>query len=348
MKFVNTSPYLVGPRPFLLPPLPKPLASEVAEAKKTVRKTYGGKEVVGASLVFVVCAIGIGPVSGTMITVAAAVAYDYLRRAHQVKCISQPRLNEERRLIEIERQAIVDEANALTNRLNGIFRAVPHSLPLLAGSISSTQSALDRAEFEFQSNAFSPFWDAIEQAANCMVEFNEITRRNTENFTLYYQALRGREHNFPRLPVSVSAFPDPTNVLSRLQAIVRMAQCDFHFATIYEQRKTNNILKHGFMSLNSAVADLGNTISHTIGEFKQAMDDHMEVLIDVVEETRSAIEKAADSASMAANAQLAEIQRGNEAAAKVAIAQERRDNERAEMLDNIQRHRIPEDSKRKK
>ena len=45
---------------------------------------------------------------------------------------------------------------------------------------------------------------------------------------------------------------------ARLKKVVRTAQCDYRFASIYEQRRTNQLLLSGFNNLNDAVAGLSH------------------------------------------------------------------------------------------
>ena len=92
---------------------------------------------------------------------------------------------------------------------------------------------------------------------------------------------------------------------------------------IYEQRKTNNILKHGFMSLSSAISDLGSEVCNSIHELRDSVSSGFATLSEQQTATRESIESA-----------VTEIRSGSEAA-------EKRDKAAAEMLDNIQRRRKP-------
>ena len=55
-----------------------------------------------------------------------------------------------------------------------------------------------------------------------------------------------------------------TATAERMQAIVRKAQRNFQFATIYEQRKTNQILVAGFTTLAQALNQMTGQITASI------------------------------------------------------------------------------------
>ena len=63
--------------------------------------------------------------------------------------------------------------------------------------------------------------------------------------------------------------PDARPTAQRLAVVVRKAQKDFHFATIFEQRKTNKILVAGFSTLASAIYEIGDAISYSLNNLAQ-------------------------------------------------------------------------------
>jgi hypothetical protein len=57
-----------------------------------------------------------------------------------------------------------------------------------------------------------------------------------------------------------------------MKSIVRKTQSNFQFATIYEQRKTNQILVAGFTNLAQALEYMTQRISGSIGDLANSVD----------------------------------------------------------------------------
>lgn len=296
---------------------------EREQAAKASREQFGCGALVLVGIVDVVGFYFIGFLPTILATSALLATYYFYARGGEMSRLASQR-------IQAEQQSIESEARSLTTALTTIHDSAPNHLESLKGYMKSADSELDMAERDFQDSAFAPFWDAIERAANCLSSFDQTTRQLTGQAKQYYSSLRDRDHTFPTFPVGLTALPDPTHTTNRLQAIVRKAQCNFQFAMIYEQRKTNNILKHGFMSLSSAISDLGSEVCNSIHELRDSVSSGFATLSEQQIATRESIESA-----------VAEIRTGNEAAEKAAREQQGRDQASAEMLDNIQRRRKP-------
>ena len=297
--------------------------TERKQASKAARAQFTFGAVVLIGIVDIVGFYFIGFVPTVLATFALLAVYYFYTRAGEMKRLVRQR-------IQAEEHSRESEAHSLTETLTTIHNSAPGHLVGIKENMKSADSELDTAERDFQDNAFAPFWDAIERAANCLSSFDQTTRNLTGQAKQYYSSLRGRDHTFPSFPVTLTALPDPTHTTNRMQAIVRKAQCNFQFAMIYEQRKTNNILKHGFMSLSSAISDLGSEVCSSIHELRDSVASGFETLSEQQIATRESIESA-----------VSEIRSGNEAAGKAAKEQKGRDEAAAAMLDNIQRRRKP-------
>lgn len=191
----------------------------------------------------------------------------------------------------------------LSNLLAGA-KTTAASLPEL---IQSAETSLDAAEREFEEGAFAPFWDAIEQAANALAEVSARISAIISNSSEYKTGTPHLDTPVPPFELGIRTLPDPSHTASRMRAIVRRAQKDFHFATIYEQRKTNRILVAGFSSLGQAINDLGDSLA-------ASMDSLGEVVATEFQITRDQADRESEA---------------------------RRDHERQEIeiLDNIQRRK---------
>jgi hypothetical protein len=215
-----------------------------------------------------------------------------VRRKHRRKLL-ELKWEEARQLRELEQ-----EAEALVESSNGIARRLPQTL-------QRASETARRAEKEYRENAFAPFGDAVEQVARDLDSFNQDAQRLSQNAQKYRVTIRNRQGKFPVFNLASDTLPNPAPVLAELQRIVRMGQTNFQFATIWEQRKTREVLIAGFRTLGEAIDNLGSTI-------ERSMSDLSANVANLVEEqirTREAIE--------------------------------RQTREHGEMLDNIQRHRKP-------
>jgi uncharacterized protein YfcZ (UPF0381/DUF406 family) len=133
---------------------------------------------------------------------------------------------------------------------------------------------LNQAEIDRQEGAFAPFWDVIEKAANMLGQFDEGLRCINGNFSRYAELIKlyvGPPPTFPVTGILVAKLDVGMETAARLKAIVRNAQCDFHFASIYEQRKTNQILVAGFTNLAQALERMSSQITASIDRLSSSV-----------------------------------------------------------------------------
>jgi hypothetical protein len=116
----------------------------------------------------------------------------------------------------------------------------------------------------------------------------------------------------------------------RMKVIVRKAQRDPHFAMIYEQRKTNQILAAGFANLGQALNQITSQIEDSVERLSNSLDS-MNLSID---------ESKQSTHFQMGNTLDATIQ-FHEDFLEQASEQATREHKVAEMLDNIQRGRKP-------
>ena len=125
-------------------------------------------------------------------------------------------------------------------------------------------AALDQAEVEFADGAFAPFWDEIEAAANCLARVDEAVREIASVSEHYWDHTAKLDEPPPPLMIDPSSLPDIEGIAERLQSVVCPAQRDFQFATIFEQRKTNQLLVNGFGTLAWAIAEISDRLSRSL------------------------------------------------------------------------------------
>lgn len=160
-----------------------------------------------------------------------------------------------------------------------VFESMP-------GYLSDAEKYLDQAEIDFADNALSPFWNCIEETATKLASFNKGTQNIKDDLSHYTGLIEKYEESPPQFPLtsqSVSKLGVGTATSERMQAIVRKAQCNFQFATIYEQRKTNQLLVTGFtnlaqaldrmtIQLNESITDLTVSLNQSTFEILSEMD----------------------------------------------------------------------------
>ncbi|MGH6826224.1 hypothetical protein [Methyloceanibacter sp.] len=207
--------------------------------------------------------------------------------------------------------------------------------------LMTAEELLSTAENEFQDGAFSPFWDSIERAMCKLGAVDgsiKLIAHYSQEYKTFTESFAGVPPPFPVDPVSAHRLGTVNGTAGRLKQIVRKAQRNFQFATIYEQRRTNEILIAGFTSLGEAIHGVGerlqesvealgdqiNDLSSSINDLSSSMTENNEKLIEVAQGIPSAI-KGADTNMQA-----------------MVADQAARQEKANRMLDNIQRHYVPD------
>ncbi len=206
--------------------------------------------------------------------------------------------------------------------------------------LESAEKYLDQAEVNFSYGAFAPFWDYIEKAIKMLGYFDENIQRIKSNLSIYTALIGKYEDTPPQFPLtrqSVTKLDVGTETAKRMNVIVWTAQRNFQFATIYEQRKTNQILVAGFANLAMALDKMTWKITKSIDDLAGSVD----VMTSTLDESLSAIHSRVgnvvdivEKASQQTSQQHDELmEKTSEGAA--------REEKVLKMLDNIQRGRRP-------
>lgn len=200
-----------------------------------------------------------------------------------------------------------------------LFEAMPTHL-------MTTEELLDQAESDFEEGALAPFWDSVERAAMLLGRFDDSVRTITTNAERHTDVAKNYEGTPPPFPIildSVTGMAAANTTTDRMKAIVRKAQRNFQFATIFEQRKTNQLLVAGFTNLAQALDGMGRRIESSIddlggriSEMSSTLGGSLQKLGSTLDDTHATLQKdAADRAE--------------------------RHKQALTMLDNIQRRRKP-------
>lgn len=219
-----------------------------------------------------------------------------------------------------------EEIGQLSEQALVLFERAPTHL-------TAAEDQLDQAERDYAEGVFAPFWDSIERAANSLGRFDgEVRAINdaSSRFTALVKVYEATVPHFPLSSNSVGKLAAGTGTAERMKGIVRRAQRDFHFSTIYEQRKTNQILVAGFTNLAQALDQMTWRITSSINDLSSAVQTMGTTLNESI--------RAVDS-------RLGDIQQMSAQRYDNVVSHERERSQREEkviaMLDNIQRSRKP-------
>jgi Ca2+/Na+ antiporter len=247
-----------------------------------------------------------------ILAVLGIIIYIY-HKDNKDKKASEEALRREQQQYELRQQYVHQALLGYVTKSTVVFDTLP-------AEINIAENALYKAEEEFADGAFAPFWDAVEVAATHLAKYYQ----GIELILLYSNDYKKRQNELDSTPpeyrLNINRLPDATRAAERMQSIVRHAQKNFQFATIYEQRKTNQLLVAGFQNLGQALSEMTFRIESSMEALSQSFSVSMSNLASNNQSSAKAIQDQLASESSA-----------------------RRDHERREleMLDNIQRRRKP-------
>lgn len=247
---------------------------------------------------------------------AAVIAYDRDKKEKE----TQKQAEEYHRRMNEEHE--VTQRQIMTNLVNcvSVSQSAVSDIPK---AIQAAEIALTEAEYEFNDGAFAPFWDAVEQAANQLAKSDASIKAVIQYSKNYRDQVAKLVSSPPPFRVGIDTLPDATHTAERMRAIVRKAQKNFHFSTIYEQRKTNKLLVGGFTSLAEALSQMSDRLESSIGALSDSLSD-------IAETNRANTEEL-----------IASVQKLRETVELDSSAQREHEGKQREMLDNIQRRRKP-------
>lgn len=229
---------------------------------------------------------------------------------------------------EAERKRLADEASRLDSECRSLaaLRETSHSkFYSLDQLVSSANGCLDTAQREFEERAFAPFWDALENATNFLGAYHQSIGEIKKTATNYETRRSRLSVSVPVFDVPEAGVPDARPLASRLSSLGRAAQKDFQFATIYEQRKTNQLLYSGFGTLAAGLERMQYAITDALDDLSLSLGTRLDDLLTVSTSHAEAFNNY------------------SQAAASHYKTSEDESKKQSEMLDNIQRgHKPPE------
>ncbi|MGZ0018736.1 hypothetical protein [Nitrosomonas sp. wSCUT-2] len=181
---------------------------------------------------------------------------------------------------------------------------------------------------------------SIERAATYLGHFDGGVVSINKDVKRYQELTKLYEDKPPRFLInadSVKGMIAGNTTTDRMKAIVRQAQRNFQFASIYEQRKTNQILIAGFTNLAQALDGMSQRISDSIDALGWQVSEMSTSLSTALETLKG---QMTTSNQLAANTSES-VQDIRFTFQKEAAELEKRHNFALDMLDNIQHGRRP-------
>lgn len=166
-------------------------------------------------------------------------------------------------------EANKNEAIRTSKNARNVISSGYEEMNKLVELTNKIDNSIKKSEEEFRNNAFSPFWDNIEIAINQFAEYNAQLGQFPWIRDEYYALLKNREHNFPEFPVTQEMLPNIELSLNEFKRVVRLGQTNFEFASIYEHRKTREVIIAGFKNLREALDNIGLKVIEALREFER-------------------------------------------------------------------------------
>ena len=145
----------------------------------------------------------------------------------------------------------------------------------LPSIVSRADESIHGARVDFDEHAYGPFWSAIEATAVALADYSVAVQSISANAATYADFSRQLRPPIPPFELGMDALPSVADSMQGMESLVREAQRDFHFAAIYEQRKTNQILVAGFLNLEQAIWQLGDRLDSSLGSLSDALTSTM-------------------------------------------------------------------------
>ena len=175
---------------------------------------------------------------------------------------------------ERERLALIEDAR---RRASSLARAMSVEVPQFAATAGQK---MQNSEHLFKEKAFSPFWDELEGAAEALSSYSACIKNiqeeysKTESYIRTANSKRLGERAISHLPRHIDHSPAEILKLSRnMQNLAQRAQRDFHFASIFQQRRTSQVIVEGFGSLQDAFTQMTVSLDTRLSRISDLLGD---------------------------------------------------------------------------
>jgi hypothetical protein len=163
------------------------------------------------------------------------------------------------------------QASTKTSYLQTLLVQMQETCAEIARFTGAARQKLAHADQEFQARAYAPFWDVIENIAidisMCRTRINLLEGKISD----YTRQLNGEIHTFPPQPLDMNAIPPSQPLTDELGRLVRCGQTNFEFATIWEHRRTRQVIAEGFQTLGEAIDGLAEAVRQSFDRLQWTM-----------------------------------------------------------------------------
>lgn len=201
---------------------------------------------------------------------------------------------EGRRNVELN-ESVARYAQEETDFANRLLIESSQYFSQLSQLLHKTSSFTQLAEREFNEGVIDPFWDAIENAVDCLIEFKATVDILSLCAERYHATLSDKQHNFPPFPIRRTDLPDTTQIVHRLHGIIRTGQNkeNYEFARAWSERRqhqtTRAVLRQEFRTLRDAIANIGPDVAQSISNLQSALSSDISQVVEEQYKTRQTI-----------------------------------------------------------
>lgn len=212
--------------------------------------------------------------AGIFLATGGTIAIHFMLKRKNVRKLEQERKEERERK---EKLRVEQEAASKTSKLRHIYESSASLQVELKQHLKTAVQWLRHAKREYGQSAYSPFWDAVENAASSLADYEDALYELSDNAESYYEGLKGRTHSFPAFPVTAESLPDASSVVRDFQRIVRLglAPKDPTFALIWEHYKDRKVMMAGFQHLGEAIKNLGSSIEDSVLDWRESISSDL-------------------------------------------------------------------------
>jgi len=163
--------------------------------------------------------------------------------------------------------AAVQEANSVSMSLNAALNTSQETAHRINLHIQEAEDLIAKASREFKGEAYHPFWDAVERAAELLAAVSVDLTTIANYARLYEDTLRQWHHDFPPFPVSTVLLQDPDAVIASYREVLRLVETNFQFSLIFGHRRTRAMHVAGFRTIGDAVYKIEEAVSSSYRSF---------------------------------------------------------------------------------
>jgi hypothetical protein len=180
-------------------------------------------------------------------------------------------------------QAVVDAQEREKEHAKRTKNEVEHAqLNTLVGDLTALYETLNplldqaaihvtHAESELTDDSVGAFWDEIEGATRRFAQYNNSISVILKLAKDHAKRRAALPTEFQPQPLDSRAIPDGDQLLSRMAKIVKQARRNPQWETIFQQRRTNDILVRGFENLGNALDSLQDTVTSGFNDLALAL-----------------------------------------------------------------------------